>query len=1597
MMDKIEILGLRDGEVKTVASIPCDDASHNTAIMGKDELVISVVTDSPLNLIAGDYVLLNGIKYRMNRDAELTQKSDVQHEYSILFEAPIYTLIDKIFCNKITGSTTVTLTGKLRDFLELLVWNVNYDAGSNPLGIDTGWEIGLCPDTDYMNMTLETVKCRDALDTFASKYGLEYYATNKTINYVSHIENETGLVFTQGKGGGLYEVEQKNVDDGDLVTRAYIKGGTDNVIPGEGDLQGRLVLPEGYIENFSESSRVVEAEVEFSDIHPTFQGTVGTVSGDNSREFLCPEMDFDIADVAVGDEARVNFLTGDLMGKSFEFKWDNSLKKITLIYQEDDLATIDNDTGKRPNIPSASKHLREGELFNFTGLKLSGTYKKNAITKLREKGMDWLAYYCQKHVKFELNVDYRFLRKNKTELHCGDLITINIPLHNISKLIRVTDIEKNLRTGKVTCTVSNYLDEKWEKKIEEQISDIQSSTTTVNGGYGGASSVTILEKNDEREASDSNVFSSLRTKAEIDLNNKSLEDKYLRKDQDDSTPHNLGVGSLTVGGDKAGIDKDGNLTTLNALIKALAKTHDLTVENTADIMKGIIREYLASESFVSGFLGNGFKIWKDANGDWCGEFDKLTVRKIFTVFELVVQKVVHQGGMVIRSAAGGKLVKVTDGGTYWKCEHDSTDDFVLDDQIFCQIFTGITIKRYWRKVTSAGLGYFNLSKADCEDGSAEPVAGDEVAVLGNRTNTDRQSAQIDCAVGANAPYRDDYKNINSYSLEGKLVCRSGNCAGIVDDIFGALDETINFYGKGVRLRGSFALESSGKLVEDEISGQISDVRTELEITAGQIRTKVQAATTAAAQAAGSASAAATSESNAAGSASQASGILASVTQKETNINQTANAIELKATRAETAAGRAESAEASINVKADGIVMQAAQTAINSVQVGGRNLIPDSISYWFSGSDYPTHSTRIANKLTITDDGAYNAYKTWIPHTDELVPGNTYTISMDVMCEGAFRGTLNLWFNFRIASTYYGSTSKQIDMSSIWKRVSATVTIPEGTSTVDLVGLVGFNGYGAKGLIINYKKIKLEYGNKAGDWTPAPEDVDASIALRPTTEYLKSQFTIALGGISLMGKTLSLAGMVTFSSLDSSAQSTINGKATKTEAQGYANAAADAIQIGGDNKYSNIYTSIGEYNGVHLERNNSAVPNGLYLIGRSTYDSWIRFYNVITEGGWWTVSFYMRGSQSANVGFTLDICDIGAFVVRTNTDNQWHYYSYTINVTNYTESTYNFVDFSSISWAYIFIKDLKIEHGNKATPWTPNYLDIRNDAQSKANTAKENLATSLGYSSYSAMEAQAVAGRSIINGAYINTGLLAARAITADKIAAGTITATEINVNSLQAALVTAAKIQSLDITTNKLTVTNGSKLGDFTIKDGLIKSTNSISDVQATSVELSVKGLSTSRLNGGVSGVRVGDFSTVINGVSTPVAVDISALGGYAINAQGAVRIDLGPLYLSSGTTIEGFSTKTLKTYGNIYPKDSACFISCTSTSYVYLPPSPYVGREIYVCRRAHASVTVYNNSGPYICRSGTSILSSFFINNDGEIWLFKYDGEYWVTARLDT
>lgn len=90
---------------------------------------------------------------------------------------------------------------------------------------------------------------------------------------------------------------------------------------------------------------------------------------------------------------------------------------------------------------------------------------------------------------------------------------------------------------------------------------------------------------------------------------------------------------------------------------------------------------------------------------------------------------------------------------------------------------GATNKYYWRLATAVSSDvvkrgnnvchWVDLSATDCDTNSDVPEIGDTICHLGNRTDVDRQGAEVLSVVDANSPSFTIYAGINSYSLVNK--------------------------------------------------------------------------------------------------------------------------------------------------------------------------------------------------------------------------------------------------------------------------------------------------------------------------------------------------------------------------------------------------------------------------------------------------------------------------------------------------------------------------------------------------------------------------------------------------------------------------------------------------------------------------------------------------------------------------------------------------------------------------------------------------------------------------------------------------------------
>lgn len=207
-----------------------------------------------------------------------------------------------------------------------------------------------------------------------------------------------------------------------------------------------------------------------------------------------------------------------------------------------------------------------------------------------------------------------------------------------------------------------------------------------------------------------------------------------------------------------------------------------------------------------------------------------------------------------------------------------------------------------------------------------------------------------------------------------------------------------------------------------------------------------------------------------------------------------------------------------------------------------------------------------------------------------------------------------------------------------------------------------------GSVCRINNFQIEIGDTATGWKPAPKD-----SFTESKKYTDTQILAVDGKIELSVK-------------------------TKVENLG----------IGANNLYSYTSSPLNQMSSESMTITRLISEHGFHLVGAKGGQSFVRIPNVIPPiAGKYTVSGWIKGSQNTPVGFRLDICDSEPYIVRSNAQNTWSYFKHTFDVTNNTEEQsgiYNFVDIQEISWAYIWVKDFKVEAGEIATAWSPNFQD-----------------------------------------------------------------------------------------------------------------------------------------------------------------------------------------------------------------------------------------------------------------------------------------------------
>jgi hypothetical protein len=806
------------------------------SLMSEDYIVLKFSVEDPVYFKLGDYTDTElGLFELVDLYKPTLNDSTGAYDYELRLDAHYYKWKNKIFkFNPEVGGSeagwklTATLDVHLGVFLRNLS-ALGYTYKGTPFEVNIDSTVA---KTSKL-IVYDNTNLIDALTQMAETWECEWWVEDNQIRF-GRCEFGDPVDFVINENVERMSREESKAT---FATRVYAFGSTRNIpnnyrpvdesVVVNGIVQKRLMMPTGvpYVDAYPDmtTEEAVEDVVIFDYIYPRRTGTMSSVTpvertenvenedGSTTQQkytvyqFKDTGITFSKDYILPGEELRIVFQTGAMAGMDFAvtFNPDNLPEKLEdgSWNPQAQLWEIVRNEDYGRMLPADTLIPTNGDTYNLYGFDSTSPVFEDMIKRAEEELEEKARDYVEK-TKIDPNTypctmmsDYMYNDGNvrTNEFTVGARINLINPAYfengRVSRVIGFEfdlDIPYSSPTFTIGETASYSRIGEIEDKVDELTYKGQVFAGTGNGVY-------VIGTNDNTPPTNKNVYSAL---------------KVLRE-----------------------------FVRYQGWVNQPLRTFDPVQFNSVTSPLFIFNE-LTTPEFVSGLLGAGTRL-KDNHL----ELDEITVRKRMNVFELLIQRVRAVGGQLLLSPASIKISTVEELENGYKCSFNTDDQtipepFVLNDQAFHQTFTGKGINRYWRLTTEAGDDYFVLSKTDCEPGSGIPQPGDEVILLGNRTDKARQSAMMLSAYGNDAPYLDTYDGINDYNLSGKLLTREGNLTGIVDEVFGQLSGS-GFYGKNVYLRGKFAL-SSGVSVEDKFGqtdSQMNNLQGQLTNQQGQLNTQ----------------------------------------------------------------------------------------------------------------------------------------------------------------------------------------------------------------------------------------------------------------------------------------------------------------------------------------------------------------------------------------------------------------------------------------------------------------------------------------------------------------------------------------------------------------------------------------------------------------------------------------------------------------------------------------------------------------------------------------------------------------------------------------
>lgn len=779
--------------------VPDSSSTHHEEVGGDDYLSVSLDSQECVTLELNDWTVWEGRKFWCVETYTPKQTGRRKWTYSVkLYGAA--SLIKQALMLNTEDSPVFSYTATAREHVALVVKNLNRWMG----GI-TDWKVGKVEATGNIVVDYsEGLYGNDALKKIADEAGTEWWIEGMTVNVC---RCERGDEVTLGYGNGLLSIERDSADNVKFFTRLFPIGSSRN-IDAEKYGSSRLLLPSRatYVERNTELGIVEHFEqTAFQEIYPRRTGKVSSVrketkKGDDGKPFdiyyfTDGEMNFDPNEYEIGGLVkRVTFQTGQLAGLGndedgehyFEVNYNSERREFELIT----IWPYDDDT----QVPGGVLEPKAEDTYILWNVRMPDEYYPIAEEEYATAVEKYMDEHCLDKSVYKCSTDYVALKKRGVVPCMGQRVRLESDRFFASgyRESRITVVDQKLeRPTEADIEISDVLSQTTQSRMADEIENVRSEVKA-----NTVELPDVIRSWDTTLPTDNNLFSARRS-----------EQEFLSRKRNDRTKGRITFEQGVVFGEEENGFVDG--------------------KGNAELLTAVVKELLSSGDYSGGGLTDrGWKLGRDEDRLSHLIVDKLTVRQVMNVFELLINKVRSVGGQICVSAANGKIKAVEEQGDYYLISFEQENMFVRHDLVRCQTFTGTDLRSYWVEVADVTTDGIVVAKEEFE--GVEPKAGDECVLMGNTAVENRQNLVLISATEDGEPRVDVMDGVSGKSFGNALRARLGNLDGIKDDTFPWNNQPRGngLYADNVYLRGTFLL-STGE-----------DVKTKLEITEGKVQSAI---------------------------------------------------------------------------------------------------------------------------------------------------------------------------------------------------------------------------------------------------------------------------------------------------------------------------------------------------------------------------------------------------------------------------------------------------------------------------------------------------------------------------------------------------------------------------------------------------------------------------------------------------------------------------------------------------------------------------------------------------------------------------------------